>query len=44
MRKNTNMRCGTALQVKLNELPVWQFGKQLATDSYLQLMKENEDQ
>jgi hypothetical protein len=28
MRKNTNTRCGTALQVKLYELPVWQFGKQ----------------
>jgi hypothetical protein len=27
MCKNSNMRCGTALQVKLYELPVWQFGK-----------------
>jgi hypothetical protein len=26
MHKNTNMRCGIALQVKLYELPVWQFG------------------
>jgi hypothetical protein len=28
MCKHNNMRCGTALQVKLYELPVWQFGKQ----------------
>jgi hypothetical protein len=27
-RKNTNMRCGIALQVQLYELSVWQFGKQ----------------
>jgi hypothetical protein len=39
MRKNTNMRCEIALQVKLYELP-----KQWATDSYLHLMKENGDQ
>jgi hypothetical protein len=44
MRKNTNMRRGIALQVKLYELPVWQFGKQWATDSYLHLTKENGDQ
>jgi hypothetical protein len=40
MRKNTNMRCGTALQVKLYNLPVWQFEKQWRTDSYLLLTKE----
>jgi hypothetical protein len=31
MRKNTNMSCGIALQVKLYELSVWQFGKQIHT-------------
>jgi hypothetical protein len=40
------MRCGIALQVKLlvYELPVLQFVKQLATDAYLHIMKENGDQ
>jgi hypothetical protein len=40
MRTNTNMKCGIALQGKLYELPVWQFGKQWGTDSYLHLTKE----
>jgi hypothetical protein len=28
MCKHSTMRCGIALQGKLYELPVWQFGKQ----------------
>jgi hypothetical protein len=29
MCRNTIIRCGIALQVKLYKLPVWQFGKQM---------------